>query len=55
VTGTLIPAGNAKSETKTTVDREHGQDTKSREKVETPGSMPQFRVTSIESLAERCE
>ena len=55
VSGTLISGGDVKSETKTTVDREHAPDTKTREKVETHGPMPQFRVTSIKSLAERCE
>jgi hypothetical protein len=55
VTGTLTSGGNVKSETKTNVDRENAPDTKTREKVETRGSMPQFRVTSIKSLSERCE
>lgn len=55
VTGMLIPAGNVKTETTTRVEREHGEDTKTRERVETRNSMPQFRVTSIKSLAESCQ
>jgi len=54
VTGTLIPAGNVKTETTTRVDREDGKDTKTRERVESRSSTPQFRVTSIKSLAESC-
>jgi hypothetical protein len=55
VTGMRIPAGEVKSETKTSVDREHGKDSKTRERIESNSSTPQFRVTSIRSLAERCE
>jgi len=55
VTGTLTTGANVKTETKTNVDRDHAPDTKTREKTETRGSMPQFRVTSIKSLSERCE
>ena len=55
VTGMRIPAGQVKSETKTTVEREGGKDTKTRERIETDAATPQFRVTSIKSLAERCE
>jgi hypothetical protein len=54
VTGMLIPAGKVTSETKTTVDREDAKDTKSSEKVSTKNPSPQFRVTSIKSLAESC-
>ena len=55
VTGTLITGGKVTTETKTTENRDHAPDTKTREKVETRGSLPQFRVTSIKSLSERCE
>ena len=55
VTGMLIPAGKVTTETKTTVDREDAKDTKTREKVESKNSAPQFRVTSIKSLGESCD
>src|SRR4051812_43573727 len=55
VTGMMVPAGRVKSDTKTTVDNDSGKDTKTRERVETNTSMPEFRVTSIKSLADRCE
>ena len=55
VTGMLIPAGRVKTETTTKEERDHGKDTKTREKIETDASTPQFRVTSIKSLADRCE
>ena len=55
VTGVLIPAGRVKSETKTSVDREHGKDVTTREKTESDAPMPQFKVTSIKSLADRCD
>jgi hypothetical protein len=54
VTGMLIPAGKVTSETKTTVDREDAKDSKSTEKVSSKNPTPQFRVTSIKSLAESC-
>jgi len=50
VTGTLIPGGDSKTETTTRVDREHGADSKTRERVETKNAMPQFRVTSIKDV-----
>ena len=55
VTGVFVPAGRVKSEAKTTEEREHGKDVKTREKIETDTSKPEFRVTSIRSLADRCE
>jgi hypothetical protein len=50
VTGTLIPGGDSKTETTTRVDRDHGADSKTRERVETKNAMPQFRVTSIKDV-----
>jgi hypothetical protein len=55
VTGTLIPAGDMKTETTTKVEREDAKDSTVKEKVKTDNAMPQFRVTSIKDLAERCE
>jgi hypothetical protein len=52
VTGVMVPAGQ-KVETKTKVEREHGEDAKIKEKSKS--DLPQFRVTSIKQLAERCE
>lgn len=54
VTGMLIPAGESRTETRTRVEREDGDDTKSRERVETRNSTPQFRVISIKALNENC-
>jgi len=54
VTGMLIPGGDSKVETTTRVDREDAPDSKSRERVETKNAAPQFRVTSIKTLAETC-
>jgi hypothetical protein len=54
VTGQLIPAGNVKTETTTRVDRDDAKDTKTRERVETKNSMPQFRVTSVKQLSDAC-
>ena len=50
VTGTLIPAGNIRSETTTRTEREDAPDTKSRERVETKNAPAQFRVTSIKTI-----
>lgn len=55
VTGMLIPGGNTRTETRTRVEREDAPDTKSRERVETKNAAPQFRVTSIKNLADKCE
>jgi hypothetical protein len=54
VTGMLVPAGESRTETRTRVEREDGDDTKTRERVETKNSMPQFRVISIKTLNEKC-
>jgi hypothetical protein len=55
VTGMMIPAGESKTTTKTEVEREHAPDTKSEETVKTDAAVPQFRVTSIKDLNEKCE
>lgn len=55
VTGTMIPAGDSKTETKTKIEREDAKDTTVKEKTKTDNAMPEFRVTAIKDLAERCE
>jgi hypothetical protein len=55
VTGTMIPAGDTKTETKTKIEREDAKDTTVKEKTKTDNAMSQFRVTAIKDLAERCE
>ena len=55
VTGTLIPAGDTKTETKTKIEREDAKDTTVKETTKTDNAMPQFRVTAIKDLAEKCE
>lgn len=55
VTGMMIPAGESKTTTKTEVEREDAPDTKSKETVKTDSPVPQFRVTSIKDLNEKCE
>jgi hypothetical protein len=55
VTGTLIPGGNTRTETTTRVERDDAPDTKKRERVETRNAMPEFRVTAIKDLGERCQ
>ena len=55
VTGMLIPEGKVQTETTTKVEREDAKDTTTKEKSKTKNAEPQFRVTSIKTLAERCE
>jgi ribosome-associated protein YbcJ (S4-like RNA binding protein) len=55
VTGTLITGGETKTETTTRVERDGAPDTTKRERVETTNATPEFRVTSIRDLGERCE
>ena len=55
VTGQLIPGGDSKSQTKTKIDREDGPDSTVKSKTKTDDAMPQFRVTGIKDLAERCQ
>jgi hypothetical protein len=55
VTGTLIPGGDTRTETSTRVERDGAPDTKTRERVETRNAMPEFRVTAIKDLGERCQ
>lgn len=54
VTGTLVPGGDSKTQSKTTIDREDGPDTKVKEKTKADNAMPRFTVTSIKDLGERC-
>lgn len=55
VTGLLVPGGDIKTETTTKIDRKDAKDTEVKQKVETKNSMPQFQVTSIKDLGERCD
>jgi len=52
VTGTLIPAGDSRTETTTKTDREDGPDTKTHSKVERKNASPEFRVTSIKKIGQ---
>jgi hypothetical protein len=54
VTGTLMPAGDSKTETKTTIERDDAPDSKVKETVKADNAMPRFTVTSIKDLGERC-
>ena len=53
VTGMMV-GGDSKTETSTKIERENAPDTKIKEKTETEGGMPHFRVTSIKQLADAC-
>lgn len=55
VTGMMIPAGDSKTTTTTKVDRDDAPDSKTKTTVKTDNAMPQFRVTSIKNLADKCE
>ena len=55
VTGTMIPAGDSKTQTKTTIDREDGPDSKVKEKTKADNAMARFSVTSIKDTGERCQ
>jgi len=55
VTGTLTPAGDSKTETKTKIDREDGPDSKVKQTTKADNAMPHFSVTSIKDTGERCE
>ena len=54
VTGMLIPAGEVRTETRTRTEQE-GKDAKTRERTESTTTTPQFRVTSVKSLADKCD
>jgi hypothetical protein len=54
VTGTLVPAGDSKTQSKTTIEREDAEDTKLKSKTKTDNAMPRFSVTSMKDLGERC-
>src|SRR5215213_10254446 len=55
VTGSLIPGGDSKTQTKTKIDREDGPDSTVKSKTKSDDGAPQFRVTAIKDLAERCQ
>jgi len=55
VTGTLVPAGDSKTESKTTIEREGAPDTTVKEKSKAENAMPRFSVTAIKDLGERCQ
>jgi hypothetical protein len=55
VTGTMIPAGDVKTQTKTKIDRDDAKDTTVKEKTKAENAMASFRVTSIKDLGERCQ
>jgi hypothetical protein len=55
VTGVMIPAGDSKTTTTTTVEREDAPDSKTKTTVKSDNALPQFRVTSIKNLADKCE
>jgi len=54
VTGMLVPAGKVETETRTRTDRE-GKDDKSRTRTESRAASPEFRVTSIKTIADKCD
>jgi hypothetical protein len=55
VTGTMIPGGDSKTETRTKIEREGAKDTTVKERSKSDNALPHFRVTSIQDLGERCE
>ncbi len=54
VTGEMVPGGDVKSKTETKVDREDAKDTKTTTKTKSENQLPQFRVTSIKTVADTC-
>ena len=52
VTGTLIPGGDSRIETRTKTERDDAPDTKSRTTIETENAKPEFRVTSIKNIGQ---
>lgn len=54
VTGTLTPAGDSKTQSKTSIEREGAPDTTVKEKTKADNAMPRFSVTSIKDLGESC-
>ena len=55
VTGMLIPAGDSKTTTTTKVEREDAPDSKTTTTVKRDNAFPEFRVTSIKKVADRCD
>jgi hypothetical protein len=54
VTGTMTPAGDSKTETKTKIDRDDGPDSKVKETTKSDNAMARFSITSIKDTGERC-
>jgi hypothetical protein len=54
VTGTLVPGGDSKTQSKTKIEREGAEDTTVKEKSKADNAMAHFSVTSIKDLGERC-
>ena len=55
VTGTLIPGGDSKTQSKTKIEREGAPDTTVKEKTEADNALPRFSVNSIKDTGERCD
>jgi hypothetical protein len=55
VTGMVIPGGDSKTETTTKVERKGAPDEVTKETTKVKDGAPQFRVTSIRHLADKCE
>ena len=55
VTGTLVPAGDSKTQTKTKIEREDAPDTTVKEKTKADNALPRFSVNSIKDTGERCD
>ncbi|HTM03808.1 MAG TPA: hypothetical protein VL173_09910 [Vicinamibacterales bacterium] len=55
VTGTLVPAGDSKTQSKTKIEREDAPDTTVKETTKADNAMPRFSVSSIKDTGERCE
>jgi len=54
VTGMLIPAGRAKTESRTKIERKGAKDVEIKEEAKSEHALPQFKVTSVKQLAESC-
>ncbi len=55
VTGVMLPGGSSKTKKTTEIEREHAPDVKVQERTKTEHALPQFRVTSIKYLPEKCD
>jgi hypothetical protein len=54
VTGVVIPAGDSKTKTKTTIEREGARDTKISERTKNDNDHPRLKVISVKPLQEPC-